>query len=92
MDQDVTKRVAADGQSGRYELEVDGHVGFAEYELDGGRIIFPHTVVPREIGGRGVAARLVKAALADAKAQGLTVVPACSYVAAYVRRHPDEVG
>lgn len=75
----------------RYELEVDGHVAFADYELEGGRMILPHTVVPAAIGGRGVAARLVKAALADAKAQGLKVVPACSYVAAYIRRHPDEV-
>ena len=41
------------------------------------------------VGGRGVAGDLVKAALDYARAQGLRVVPACSYSAAYVQRHPE---
>lgn len=71
---------------GRYELEEDGHVAFAEYRLEGDRIVFPHTVVPDELGGRGVGTRLVKAALADARRQGLEVVAQCSFVAAVVKR------
>ena len=56
---------------------------------DGGVRIADHTLVPTEIGGKGVAARLVAALIADARAQGFRVVPACSYVAAAFARHPE---
>ena len=39
--------------------------------------------------GKGFAARLVGAALADARKRGFKIVPACSYIVAYVRRHPE---
>ncbi|MCG2841748.1 N-acetyltransferase [Sandaracinobacter sp. RS1-74] len=77
----VTNRQAADGRSGRYELVVDGVTAYADYRLEGDSIIFPHTLVPPEIGGRGVGGRLVNAALDDAEARGLKVVPDCWFVA-----------
>lgn len=51
-----------------------------------------HTLVPKDIGGRGVAAELVKALIEDARAQGFKVRPDCSYVAAMFDRHPDWIG
>lgn len=48
-----------------------------------------HTGVPEVLGGRGVAGKLVEALIADARAQGFTVVPECSYVAAAFKRHPE---
>jgi predicted GNAT family acetyltransferase len=48
-----------------------------------------HTEVPAELEGRGIASRLVAAAFAYAREQGLTVVPVCSYVRSYMRRHPE---
>ena len=48
-----------------------------------------HTLVPRELGGQGIAARLVDALMADARTQGFKVRPDCSYVAAAFDRHPD---
>ena len=47
-----------------------------------------HTEVPPALEGRGIAARLVQAALDYAQAEGLKVLPRCSYVRAYMRRHP----
>jgi predicted GNAT family acetyltransferase len=46
-------------------------------------------VVPAAIGGRGIAGRLVRAALEHARAAGLKVVPRCSYVADYLDKHPE---
>jgi uncharacterized protein len=51
-------------------------------------VAFTHTEVPPPLQGRGLAAALVREALAWAAAQGLLVRPLCSYVAAYLRRHP----
>ena len=73
----------------RYEATVDGHLSVCEYELDGGRMVFTHTVVPPELRGRGIAEKLVRAALADARTTGRKVVPACSYVAKFIERNQE---
>jgi hypothetical protein len=46
-----------------------------------------------EIGGRGIAAELMRAALQVAADRGLSIDPACSYAAAYMRKQhqaPDK--
>ncbi|MFN6998378.1 MAG: GNAT family N-acetyltransferase [Aquincola tertiaricarbonis] len=74
---------------GRFEAIVDGLRCEADYQLDGTTMLMTHTGVPRELEGRGIAAQLVKAALAWAREQGLRVRPLCSYVDAYMRRHTE---
>ena len=74
----------------RYELTEDGATAFASYVHESDVLVFDHTVTPPELRGRGIASRLVKAALADARAKGLRILPACSFVAYYVARHPEE--
>ena len=73
----------------RYEAVVDGHLSVCEYELAGDNMIFTHTLVPPELRGRGIAEKLVRAALADARAAGRKVNPACSYVAVFIERHRE---
>lgn len=73
----------------RFETEIDGHVSVAEYQLRGTEMIMTHTFVPPELRGRGVAEKLVRAALEYARTERLRVVPACSYVAAYIERHDE---
>jgi hypothetical protein len=48
-----------------------------------------HTGVPAAVGGRGIASALVQAAFATARDEGWKVVPACSYAAAWIGRHPE---
>jgi uncharacterized protein len=73
----------------RWEARVGELVAFSSYRLNGDTIHFLKTRVPPELEGQGVAGRLVKAALDDARTQHLTVVPICRFVAAYIRRHPE---
>jgi predicted GNAT family acetyltransferase len=73
----------------RFELRVQGQLCVAQYHLIDGVMWLTHTEVPQPIAGRGVAARLVRAALDHARAQRLKVRPACSYVRSYMRRHPE---
>lgn len=74
----------------RYELEIDGQVAIAAYDRRGDVVAFTHTVVPSALEGKGVASRLVKAALADVRASGLKILPLCEFVATYLERHPEE--
>ena len=62
---------------------------FAAYWRHGDVVTFTHTEVPRELEGRGVASRLVKAALDDVRARGLHAAPMCPYVTQWLRRHHD---
>jgi uncharacterized protein len=73
----------------RYELTEDGATAFAAYVRKSDVLTFDHTVTPPELRGRGIAGRVVKAALDDVRAKGWRIVPACSYVADYVARHPE---
>lgn len=66
----------------RFEIQVDGVTGYIEYEESGDKIDFTHTIVPSEIGGRGIGTDLVKYALAYARVEHLKVIPSCSFVAA----------
>ncbi|RYY93457.1 MAG: N-acetyltransferase [Comamonadaceae bacterium] len=73
----------------RYELEVDGHVaGFIDYRDSDGARQLVHTEVDAAHEGKGYAAQLAQHALDDVRDAGLKVVPACSYVARYIDRHP----
>jgi hypothetical protein len=73
----------------RFEAIVDGLRCEADYQLRDGVMWMTHTGVPSALEGRGIAAQLVSTALAWARSQGLKVQPSCSYVAAYMRRHPE---
>lgn len=75
--------------SQRYEMTVEGRLTVCEYELDQGRMVFTHTLVPPELRGRGIAEKLVRTALGDARASGHKVVPACSYVAVFIQRNKE---
>jgi predicted GNAT family acetyltransferase len=73
----------------RFELEAYGHVAMAHYALTPGVITFTHTLVPKELEGRGIGSRLARGALDAARAQGLKVVPKCPFIAGYIGKHPE---
>jgi predicted GNAT family acetyltransferase len=63
-----------------------------DYRLNGTRFVLAHTEVPEAWGGRGVGSRLIRAALARARAEQLTVVPWCPFARRWLKEHPDEAG
>lgn len=74
----------------RYEIRVDGALaGITEYRDHGGQRVFFHTEVDEAYAGQGLAGELVRQALTDVRESGLRVVPVCSYVGRYVRRHAE---
>jgi predicted GNAT family acetyltransferase len=85
----MTLAVTHDTARQRFETTVDGLLCVADYQLRGNVMWMTHTGVPSAVGGRGIAAELVRVALAWAEEQGYTVEPSCSYVEVYMRRHPQ---
>jgi uncharacterized protein len=81
--------IVHEAAAGRFSTCVEGFDCVLEYHLVDGVMHIVHTGVPAPVGGRGIAAQLVTAALEQARSLGCRVVPACSYVAAFLRRHPD---
>jgi len=80
------------GSLGQYHLIVDGaEVGELDYRDGDGRRVFTHTGVRPSHEGRGLAAQLVQRGLDDARAEQLSVIPQCSYVAAYIAQNPEYV-
>ena len=73
----------------RFEATLGDEVAFAEYQLQPGAILLPHTVVPPAFEGKGVGSGLAKAALGYARDHGLKVKPACPFIAGYIKKYPE---
>lgn len=73
----------------RFEAQVEGRLSVADYTMQNGEMIITHTFVPPELRGRGIAEKLVRAALEHAQKRQLRVVPACSYVDVFIQRHRE---
>ena len=94
-----TSLIRHDPQARQFTTEVDGSSAHLDYTLADGIMTITHTRVPPAIGGRGIAAELMAAALSAARAAGWSVNPACSYAKAYMeklarrsgKQHMDEL-
>ncbi|MBS0245283.1 MAG: N-acetyltransferase [Proteobacteria bacterium] len=73
----------------RFELQTSAGLAIANYRRDDRSITITHTEVPRAVEGRGVGSKLVKGMLDLIRQEGRKVVPRCSFVAAYISRHPE---
>lgn len=73
----------------RFEIDAGGDLAVAYYRLEPGAITFTHTETPYRLQGQGIASRLIRGALDAARAEGLKVVPRCSFVSAYLARHKE---
>jgi predicted GNAT family acetyltransferase len=73
----------------RYELAVDGHIAATYYAIADGVITFIHTEVPPELGGKGIASKLIRGALDQVRAEGLKVIAQCPFVKAFIDKHAD---
>lgn len=83
-------KVRDNSEERRYELPIDSkHAAFVEYRLMDDVIIFTHAETPPQFEGRGFGSMLAKGALDAVRDRGLKVIPHCSFIAAYIQRHPE---
>lgn len=92
MSQAITITHNEGASEGRYEARVAGRDGMGKLtysRVSPTKIIAEHTVVDNSLRGTGVATALVERLVADARSNGVTVVPQCSFVVAQRERHPE---
>src|SRR4051794_26292892 len=79
-------QVADAPERSRFEVRVNGELaGFAEYRRRPGLIAFSHTLIDPRFEGRGLASQPVRTARSD----GLSVLPFCPFVWAYIAGHTE---
>ncbi len=75
---------------GQYTYQRDGEEpAILTFERQGSILLLDKTLVPSSYRGQGVALELVKHSVADARENGWTLQPACSYVVAQFAKHPE---
>lgn len=73
----------------RYELPVGDQVAVVTYNLSEPNLMITETLVPEALEGQGIASRLAKHVLADAKERGLLILPVCPFFSSYLQKHPE---
>jgi predicted GNAT family acetyltransferase len=86
---DGERTVRDNREAGRYELQVGDRVAFLDYRRTNGTVVLAYVETPVALRGRGLAGILTRHALEAARAEGLRVVPQCSFVRDYIRKHPE---
>jgi predicted GNAT family acetyltransferase len=82
--------VVDDKEQSRYEVHSGGEtVAIADYVKQPGTVSFIHTETFEGHKGQGLAGRMIDRALRDAQAEGLQVIPFCSFVSEYVGAHRE---
>lgn len=81
---------AEDGGRGRFSLSAEGAEAEMTYARHDNVMVIDHTFTPPAMRGHGVAGRLMRAAVAHARASGLKIRPICSYAAAWMQGHAEE--
>lgn len=72
----------------RYELAEAGETAYANYRREDGTLYIDYVFSPPALRGSGAAGRLMEGVVAQAKADGLKIVPICGYAVAWLRKHP----
>jgi predicted GNAT family acetyltransferase len=88
----IDPEVRNNAEAKRYELAVDGEVAVVAYNLTPPNLMITETLVPERLEGKGIASRLAKHVLADAKERDLQILPVCPFFSAYLQKHPEHAG
>lgn len=77
-------------EQSRYAVFLDDELaGFAAYQESGSEISMTHTEVDSRFEGKGVGSGLARGALDDVRRRDLALLPHCSFISGYVKRHDE---
>ena len=81
--------VLHDEQAHRFTVVEEGLTAELNYRMAGREMVITHVGVPRPLEGRGIGSALARAGLDYARAEGLEVIPLCSFARRYIERTPE---
>ena len=73
----------------RYEYAIGDELGWVSYERSAGVTTLNFARVPAALAGHGAGSAMARAVLEAERAQGAKVQATCSFIAAYLARHPE---
>ena len=82
-------KITNNRDKGRYEAWLGDQLALIDYVLDDGLVTFTHAEVPPALQGRGIAQKMARTALEEARQEGLAVRSFCSFVSWYISQHPE---
>jgi len=81
-----TFRINEDKQ--RFELEVDGIISVIDYTPAKNSWHLPHTFVPKELSGRGIATKLATLSFDYMMENNINALPICPFLVSFVKKNP----
>ena len=84
-----TLQIVNNEEEKRYEADLGDAMAMIEYIPTKKMIVFTHTEVPREYEGQGIANKMIRYVLDEARESNMLVNPMCPFVKLYIRRHPE---
>jgi len=89
----TTDDILHDEHGQRFYFEHDGQTAELTYRvLKNGTLDYNHTFVPEALRGGGLAGDLVLAACEYARSTGKKILPSCSFVDMWLKRHKEFSG
>jgi predicted GNAT family acetyltransferase len=85
----IAPSISDDSERNRFVMRVPGGEAFATYRRANGNLVILHTEVPATLRGQGIGSELAAGVFEFARSKGEHIVPACSFLADWVRRHPE---
>ena len=90
MSADLSIAREVSGSKGRYVLRKDGAEAQLTWSITTPHLIIAdHIEVPDAFRGTGAGLAMVTRLVADARAEGVKIVPLCPFVNAQRKRHPE---
>lgn len=84
----MTTNIVHNRDESRFDILVDGELtGYAEYSERDNVRDFNHTLTFPQYRGRGLAAKVVEAALQSSRDDGFKVIPSCWFVDEFIAAH-----
>ncbi len=81
--------VIHDTNNSSFFIKIDNASSYVSYSLNDRIMELYTTYTPPQLRGKGLAEKVVKAALDYAKENNFVVIPTCSYVRVFIERHPE---
>jgi predicted GNAT family acetyltransferase len=86
----MNSKIKHDEANNKFYTVIDGSEAYLRYMMVNSKTMeMIKTYVPQELRSRGIAGEIVLKGLKFAEEKNFKIIPVCSYVAAYIKRHQE---